>query len=413
MGCASSTGGGSGSPIRYADGPNLDAFARLRVSSPFTLFDSRQVFDSQPLFWDDVQASGAGTTSTHNANQASTTLLVANVTAGRRVRQTKQRFTYEPGKSQAILMTVVLGAAASGITESVGWGDDSNGIFWRCIDGVLTITRRTFTSGAAVDEDVAQADWNLDRLDGTGHSGVTINATLTQLLIIDAEWLGVGRVRLGFFFDGQIVYAHEFLNANAISLVYMSSSTLPLQYSIENDGAGPETTLVTLCSSVQSEGGQQEIGSIRHVSTAAATVNANAVGTYYAIAGLRQKAGQLDSVIKPVSVSLVATTLDAFEWRLILNPTVAGVFTYVNVANSPAQVVVGDTAGNPSTNTVTLGTVIEGGYGAQQSSVDLMVENALYIGSTFAGVVDEIVLAVSPLAINLDIAGALVWRELV
>jgi hypothetical protein len=385
----------------------------MRVSTPFSVFDSRQIYDNQPLVWDDAQVSGAGTSSTYNADQASTTLTVAANTAGRRVRQTKQRFTYQPGKSQVIFMTGILGPPVAGITESIGWGDDNNGIFLRCVDGVLTITRRTSTSGAAVDNDVAQTAWNIDKMDGAGPSGVTINPQLTQIVAIDAEWLGVGRVRIGFLVDGVIVYVHEFLNSNEIALVYMSSSTLPLQYSIENDGTAPETSMLHICASVMSEGGQQEIGSLRHVSTAALSVNANAIGTYYAIVGLRQKAAQLDSVLKPVSVSLVSLTNDAFEWRLILNPAVAGTFNYADVVNSPAQVAIGDVATNPSPNTVTNGTVIDGGYGAQQSAAGKLVQNALYVGSTIAGVRDTVVLAVTPLAVNLDIAGGMVWRELV
>ena len=72
--------------------PNLDAFARLRISNPETIFDSKQLNDKQPLFWDDQQVSGSGTTSTYNTNKASTTLAVSNLTAGKRVRQTFRRF---------------------------------------------------------------------------------------------------------------------------------------------------------------------------------------------------------------------------------------------------------------------------------------------------------------------------------
>ena len=41
---------------------NLDAFGRLRVSQPTTLFDSKQTQSNLPLFWDDQETSGTGTT---------------------------------------------------------------------------------------------------------------------------------------------------------------------------------------------------------------------------------------------------------------------------------------------------------------------------------------------------------------
>lgn len=96
-----------------------DAFDRLRTAHPKTLFDSKQLADALPLQWDDQGVSGSGTGSSHSVNQAASTLSVSNLTAGRRVRQTKRWFNYQPGKSQLILMTGVLGAGASGITRRV------------------------------------------------------------------------------------------------------------------------------------------------------------------------------------------------------------------------------------------------------------------------------------------------------
>lgn len=39
--------------VKYQDSANLDAFARLRMSAPETVFDSKQLSDKQTLFWDD------------------------------------------------------------------------------------------------------------------------------------------------------------------------------------------------------------------------------------------------------------------------------------------------------------------------------------------------------------------------
>ena len=64
--------------------PQLDAFGRWRSADPFTLFNSRLTFDSEPLLWDDQQTAGAGTTTTHSANAASVTLAVAAACASRR-----------------------------------------------------------------------------------------------------------------------------------------------------------------------------------------------------------------------------------------------------------------------------------------------------------------------------------------
>lgn len=399
--------------IKAQDSASIDAFGRWRTSNPQTLFDSKQIFDKQPLFWDDQETSGSGTTSTYNTNQASTTIAVAGTTAGTRVRQTFQRFNYQPGKSQQIFMTaVVADAIVSGITRRVGQFDDNNGLFFE-LDGSGDIyaVRRTNTSGSPVDNKVVSSSWNIDPFDGSGPSGVTLDATKAQIIIIDYEWLGVGRVRMGFVIDGVIYYGHEFLNANNLSLVYMSSPNLPLRFEISNNGTGAAADMTCICASVLSEGGQQETGAIFSDSLENSFVNANSVGTYYALLGIRLKSGYIGINVSLVTQSILAATNDNLLWQLRFNPSVAGTFTYNDVTNSAVQIAKGDTSGNPSTTTVTLGQVVASGYALGNSAETNPITTARKLGAAIDGTQDELVLCVNPLASNLDVYGSLTWRE--
>jgi len=391
----------------------LDAFARLRVSEPYTVFDSKQIHDSQALFWDDQETSGSGTSSSHGANTASTTIGVGTTTAGVRVRQTFIRFNYQPGKSQLIFATFVLdkSGGGTGITRRVGYFDDDNGLFLEDAEGTYGVGVRTFSSGSAVDTVVAQASWNIDPLDGTGPSGMVIDFTKAQILIIDFEWLGVGAVRFGFMIDGVIHYVHQVNNANNLSQVYMSTPNLPVRYEIENDGTGAASTLEHICSSVVSEGGRQDTGTLHYASTSGTHVDANAANTVYAIVGIRLKSGQLDSTVDLARTSIIDQTGGDFEWLLILNPTVAGTFTYGDVANSAAQTATGATA-----NTVTGGTVLDGGFiagasGSASAGAVAVLQSAIRLGSAIDGTPDEIVLCARPLGTNQDIEGSITWRE--
>lgn len=392
------------------------AFGRLRVCEPETLFDSKQLYDNQPLFWDDQEVSGSGTTSTYNANQASTTLAVSASTAGRRVRQTYQSFNYQPGKPQLIFMTGVMTTGGTGLTGRMGLGNDNNGIFVQSVDGTVQFNRRTYTSGSVVNNTVDQADWNLDPLDGTGPSGFTLDATKTQIFIIDLEWLGVGRVRVGFVMDGVVVYCHQFLNANYLSLVYISTPNLPLRYELENDGTGGAASLTHICSSVISEGGSEELGFIRSLSTNGTHIDANTENVLYAIAGLRLKSAYIGSVVKIISAAIqIQNASKTGEWRLLLNPTVAGTFTYSDITNSPLQGASGATA-----NTVTGGTQLSGGFGFSPAggggAGDILAEinTSRYLGAAIDGTVDEIVLCWMPNGgtSSHDVEGSLTWREL-
>lgn len=403
-------------PIAFpTDGPNFDAFDRLRVSNPETLFDSKQLWDDSPLFWDDQETGGAGTTSTHSSDIAAVTMGVALNTAGKRVRQTFERFNYQPGKSQLALFTFLLDkvGGGTGITREVGIFDTSNGLFLRDSEGTIQFVRRTYASGAAVDTAVSQASWNVDTMDGNGASGITLDFTKTQIMILDFEWLGVGRVRMGFVIDGIVYYAHQFLNTNSLATVYMSDPNLPVQYSIENDGTGAASTMDHICCSIMSEGGQQPTGISRYASTGGTHVDANTEDTVYAIIGIRLKSTNLNSAVKLVDIALAEHTGNKnLEWILLLNPTVAGTFTYSDETNSAVQ-----TAKGASTNTITGGTPVAGGLfssALKGGAGEEQLQTARNLGSAIDGTPDELVLCARPIggSTNCDVEAGLQWREL-
>lgn len=414
-------------PIQAADSASIDAFGRWRVSNPQTLFDSKNIFDddglaadveNQPLFYDNAETSGSGTGTSYNANESSQTLTVSASTAGTRVRQTKMRFNYQPGKSQLIIMTFNINGCKSGITKREGVFDENNGLFLQGVGGAYSFVRRTKASGNVVDNAVAQNNWNIDRMDGTGKSGITLDFTKTQILFIDFEWLGVGRVRMGFVVDGKIYYAHEFNNANNLGVVYMSTPNLPLRSEIVNSGTGGADSLIQICSTVISEGGSEDLGMVRYASTAGTHLDANTENTIYALIGIRLKSEYIGATVKQLHTALqLHTASSKVEWVIKLNPTVAGVFTYNDQTNSAVQIALGATA-----NTVTDGIDINGGFiesggvtSGSAGSDSRGLANAIYLGSKIDGTVDTLVLCVRPIAgsTNVDIEGSLTWRELV
>ena len=402
--------------VKYADSSILDSFNRIRISQPLTIFDSKQIFDNQPLLWDESLETGAGITSAHSTDTASTVFTSTLNTAGKFTRQTFMRFNYQPGKSQLVMMTGVLGAGTAGITQEIGLHDDDNGLFFRCDQGTLKVVRKTSVTGSAVDNAVAQSSWNLDKLDGTGESGIDLDFTKTQIFIIDFEWLGVGRVRMGLVHNGEIVYSHEFLNSNVLADVYMSTPNLPLRYSIENDGTGSAISLKQICSTVISEGGSEDLGVLRHISTQGTHVDCNVENTLYAIIGIKLKSTHLAASVKLKKVAIqIQTASETGEWELLLNPTVADTFAYSDVTNSAIQKATGATA-----NTVTGGTNIDGGFaqsfsgGGGSGDATEEVDNAILLGSKIDGTPDEIVLCWRPTGgtSSHDIEGSIHYREL-
>lgn len=403
--------------VQFADSYTVDAFSRLRTGSPHTEFDAKQLFDNLPLLYDDQETSGSGTSTSHSTATAQTTLSVSANTAGTRTRQSFRRFNYQPGKSQLIIMTGALeSSVASGITARIGLFDDNNGIFFEADGNSIKAVIRSSTTGSPVDTGVAQSSWNIDRFDGTGPSGISLDTTKNQILFFDFEWLGAGDVRFGFFVNGRPYYVHKATWANSGGLgPYMSTPNLPLRYQLINDGNGPATNMRVGCQTVMSEGGNNHIdtGIVQTFSNGNTHIDATTGGTLYALIGMRLKTTHFGASVKPINVSVAPITNDIIEWQLLFNASVAGDPTYANETNSAVQTFYGATA-----NTVTGGTVVAGGYVASTKDGgvgDSGLFSELLLGAAIDGTADTLVLAARPIgsgALNADVLGSITIREL-
>ena len=83
---------------------------------------------------------------------------------------------------------------------------------------------------------VRQTDFNIDRLDGTGYSGFTIDSSKMQMLAIEFSWYGAGYVTwMVRGQDGRFVHAHRIPNNNKNNEAYMRSGNLPARYEAINE----------------------------------------------------------------------------------------------------------------------------------------------------------------------------------
>ena len=211
---------------------SLDAFGRLRVANPYTLFDSQNRYQKDPQFSEALTGSA---TATYVANESSVDMAVTTASGDKAVRQTYRVFPYQPGKSLQVLATFVMNTPKANLRQRVGYFNTDNGVFFQVNDTTKSFVLRTNTSGTPSDaRTVNQADWNGDKLDGTGASGLTLDISKAQILYMDFEWLGVGSVRCGFVIDGQFHTCHIFHHANIITSTYITTASLPVRYEIFN-----------------------------------------------------------------------------------------------------------------------------------------------------------------------------------
>jgi hypothetical protein len=320
------TSSGNSISITTAGTPASDAFGRLRTSSPLTLFDSSHRYSDNGLW---ATVTGVGADATFNANAGLVELNVPTTSGSYVKRETKKVFSYQPGKSLLVLSTFVMNSAKTNLRQRIGYFGTNNGLYLQLENSTLSFVERNSVTGTLAETVINQADWNVDKLDGTGPSGLTLNINKAQIFWIDIEWLGLGTVRLGFVINGLFIHCHSFHHANLIESTYITTASLPLRYEIENlDTTASSSTLKQVCSTVISEGGYELRGRQGAVGTPLAAMrDLTATGVLYPIVSLRLKASpdRLDAVVIPTAVSILGDGNNAFfEWRLQSNSTTSG-----------------------------------------------------------------------------------------
>jgi len=312
-------------PISIA-GTNTDAFGRLRVSEPYSLFDSQNRYAADNQF-DTAVVTGGSTT--YLPNEATVQLNVNTASGAEVVRQSYRSMIYQPGKSLLVLATFVMNVPKANLRQRVGYFSTQNGLYFEqtgASPGTKAFVLRTYISGSVdnTTRRVEQASWNGDKLDGTGASGLTLDLTKPQILWMDFEWLGVGNVRCGFIINGLYIVCHTYQTANVTGTsVYMTTAILPVRYEITNTAATADaSSMKQICSSVMSEGGLEPV-SINHV--AARTTSLVGIGTTLVpLVSIRLASTALGAMVLPSSIKVLPTSADDFEIQLVKNATLTG-----------------------------------------------------------------------------------------
>lgn len=255
-----------------------DAFGKLRVTNPQTLLDihyPQQVTGPSATYLNNslqlCTASNGSVTTTYGSAKA--VISVPAVANNYFVVQSRIYCTYQPGKSLLFKASGIIKSASnsSSYVSRIGYFDNTtasitissvpivnNGMYYECNAGIINVC---ISRGGTELYKIPQTSWNIDQMNGNGSSGLNLDFTKTQLFIIDMEWLGVGRIRFGFYAYGKIIYCHQITNINVLTAPYTLTANLPVCYSIHYNGSGTGPgTMTQICSTVISEGGYNPIG---------------------------------------------------------------------------------------------------------------------------------------------------------
>lgn len=320
-----------------------DAFGRLRTSNPYTLFDTSFRYGDSERRWNTRTLGSASYA--HDINEGLMELTVTDADGDEVLRQTDRVFSYQPGKSLLVMNTFTMASPLTNLRQRVGYFGKENGIYIEQDDDEKYIVKRSNVTGSVVNTRIAQASWNIDPLDGTGPSGLTLDLTKSQIFWMDIEWLGVGSVRTGFVIDGQFIVCHIFHHANSIAGTYITTATLPIRYEITNTGATTGSSVMKqICSTVISEGGYNALGLTRSASNPIIGKQLqNDIDN--PMVSIRLRSGRTEAVAVPREITLYGLQDTAFKYKIKRNVTLTNAsWTLEDSASSVEYDITADSA---------------------------------------------------------------------
>lgn len=337
--------------ILFADSVALGPFGWLRAAPPQYVFDSQLTYDLQPLLFEQV-TNGSGATVTHSSTNRNAVMTFSNTaTGGKAYMQQYEHNRYQPGRGQAAFITGNFIEHKANVLKwlKYGVGENGNGVALESNGTGYQVT--LYSDTAEGDQTKTQSQWNLDKLDGTGASGLTLQVSKGVIFFLDLQSLYYGRVRCCVDIDGTAICFHEFLNANVLAKPYIQTANLPISVGMTCTGT-VSTTMEFTCCSVLSEGGQEDVGGFPFTARGAVTA---ASGTATPIVSVRPKTTFNSitnrSVFRLESIDLAVTGINPVDWDLCLGQVLTTpTWADVNATYSATEYtsVAGTASGSPA-----------------------------------------------------------------
>lgn len=295
---------------------------RRKVSEQEIIFFNTFQYDKDDQIWDE-ELVGNGT-ATFNQYQGGVDLTVSD--AGDRVtRMSRNVIPYIPGRQNEVTLGVKFTEPTVGVRRRIGMYNSENGFFFEDDGGTYAVVLRRNTSGGVVETRVTRDNWNMDKLDGTGPSGITADPSAMQLVDIEYEWYGTGIVEFKWIIDNYAVSIHRFDTANEEPNTWANTPFLPLCVEIENVSAPVGSyTMYQGSTSVSAEGLTTKFGREENATTPIGGVNLASADTFLPVLSIRIRPDRLNGVAIPVEFFAGATTNDDIYFRIFRNAELTG-----------------------------------------------------------------------------------------
>jgi len=383
---------------------------RLKVSTYETQFFNTFQFGKETDVWDEAVTTGG--TAYHDATVSGVIMQVNSTVGAEVIRQTRNVMKYIPGRSSELSFAVRLETPVLGVRRRFGLFDEKNGFYFE--DGGVGnyycwVRNFNGASGPTLTR-IPREQWNGDRLDGQGISGITANPLAQQLVVFDYEWYGAGTVVIKFVIDGIARTIHTFYHANRINTVWCATPFLPIRLELTNvTGAVGTHRMFQGSNSLISEGVEGKLGIAENITTDITGKSLGSPNIFRPMLSIRLKSTALSGIVLPAYFQAVSLSNANIFYKIIYNAVLTGAaWTDMPDENSFTQY-------DQSATACTGGRDIDSGFvsvNAQGLKIELDQNTRYQLGRGSLGTVsDTLTLAMASPTNNATAAGTMTWIE--
>lgn len=401
-----------GKPILRIDNTTQQHTSRNRAkvsNNELLYFNTFQYGKDEPI-WDEATTGTASLTFDQYLGMVK--LEVGSTAGSQAIQQSRRVIRYIPGRQNELAFSVIFTMPTPGIRRRIGLFNDTNGFYFEDGgDGNYYCVIRRNTAAGVVEERVARENWNVDRLDGEGQSGLVGNPTAIQMVVFEYDWYGAGQVEVNWIINNNKYPIHQFNTANYKDHTWSSTPFLPVRKEITNlTGVAGTHQMYVGSTSISTEGAVGPLGrELSASSPITGTATGNTANVFVPILSIRLKSNRLEGVVIPTTYQAATSDNTTIFYRLVLNATLTGA-NWVSVGTDSFVEY------DSSATAVTSGTILKTGFlGTYQQGtfVGFDPRTVTQLGRSSLGTVSDILtIEVASTQANKSAFAAMNWIEL-
>lgn len=369
-----------------------DMTNRLKTANTNRIFSSTWQYTKRPREWSEAITGSATIANGAQTDPAYLKITTSSSSGDSAILATKRFIKYQPFRTHTATFAEVLGEGDANCIQRFGQYTNFNG--WGFVrQGTslkVFLRNNTFIANPNTNETAIEiTNWNLDKFDGTGPSGLDFNSNgdLTGAdgsfknaltFVLEFVWHGTQGVKFGIQWFDRVFWGHYQIYSGQEAKPFARTALLPIRYEMTNSAATAGTTAWYIGpNSFNIEDGEDELGYLYSVNTGVTGITVGATAT--SLLAIRPKATFNGSNNRGYAVPMnfnVYGTNDLLVEALALVTITGGTWTSVG-ADSIMEYAIGANIGTVSGGYVIQSQHVPGG-GNSGSSLAATFEERIF-----------------------------------